>query len=134
MRHTALLLFALLLGCPAADTSTAAVPAPPADTGGDAVASGLVGDWRGYPDPGEDAWETAPLDDDRWMQTTAELACIGRAHHGDPDRHRVALRQVLARRQTTAESVMEYGVKVNEDGARALVLGARVADATQTCN
>lgn len=132
----ALLLFVVLLvACPSSPepvtadpTGTPTDPEPTAD----AVASDLVGDWRSYADPG-DEWDAEPLDEERWMRVSAELACIGRAHHGDPDQHRSAMRQVLAHHRTQAADVMEFGVQINQDAARSHALGARVATAAQNC-
>ncbi len=132
MRLPAIPLFVLLLGCPQASSTTSPEPTLPEASPVDLPLSALVGEWRTYADPGDD-WESEPLDDARWMHASAELACVGRAHHGAPDRHRVALRQVLAHHRTTAAAVMDYGVLVNEDGTRALELGAQVAQAAQTC-
>ena len=129
-----LCVLALLSACSSASTSPVAPPIPPEIPGGDVVASGLVGDWRGYGDPADEGeWERAPLDDDRWARITAELACIGRAHHGDPEEHRAAMRRVLAHHRSDARAVMDYGVAVNADAARAHTLGAQVAEAAQVC-
>lgn len=133
MRPPVLILFALLLGCPSGTPPTQAEPVPTPEPTDDNDASALVGDWRSYAEPDQEPWASAPLDDTRWMQTSAELACIGRANHGDPDGHRVALRRVLAHHRTTAQAVMDYGIEVNQQAPRSLRLGARVANASQTC-
>ncbi len=93
-----------------------------------------VGDWSMYSEP-DDAteWPTADLREDRWARVTAELACAGRAHHGDPSAHEAASRRILAHHQTTAADVMAFGVEVNADAARAHRLGERIARATETC-
>ena len=105
--------------------AAAATPEPgPAD---------LLADWRGYAEPEAATWPTEPLADERWAQVTAELGCVGRAHHGNPGAHRAAMNKVLAHGRTTADAVMEYGIGVNADPTRAHALGGRVAEAVQRC-
>ena len=133
LRLVLALLALALVACPSSEPAPVD-PVPDEPSTGDWLASTLVGDWRAYPDPGSDGeWESEPLDDARWMRISAELACIGRAHHGDPEAHRAAMRQVLAHHKTSAKDVMDYGITINEDGDRARELGAKVSDAAQTC-
>ena len=77
-------------------------------------------------------WPTKPLDDDRWVAVSADLGCIGRAHHGDPAAHREAMTRALAHHATTAAEVMDYGIAVN-GGPKAGDLGGRVARRVQGC-
>ncbi|MCP4868762.1 MAG: hypothetical protein GY898_08590 [Proteobacteria bacterium] len=118
-----------------------APPTPEAPEDGDGSAmveaeSGLdrvqVGDWTAYGEPDE-AWDTDPLTATRWAHVSAELACAGRANHGDPEAHTAASRRILAHHKTTAEAVMTFGIEVNGDEARAHSLGELVAAATETC-
>lgn len=91
-----------------------------------------VGDWSAYGEPPE-AWASDPLTPARWAQVSAELACAGRANHGDPEAHTASSRRILAHHKTTAEDVMSFGIEVNTDAARAHSLGELVAAATETC-
>lgn len=94
----------------------------------------MAAHWRSYPAaPGVDEWPVQPLDDARWTRASADLACAGRALHGDPDAHHQAARRILFRHQTTAQALMDYGVAVNQDGPRALALGADVAASAERC-
>ena len=90
-------------------------------------------DWRSYADPGDAEWDIQDLDDARWVAVSADLGCIGRSLHGDPDAHREALRRVLAHHATTSDAVMSYGVAVNEAPERARTLAPQVAERVQTC-
>ncbi len=92
-----------------------------------------VGDWSAYAAAPEEDWAVRPLDADRWAVTSAELACAGRANHGDPDALRAASRRILHHHETTAVAVMEFGIEVNADPERALRLGEVVASATERC-
>jgi hypothetical protein len=95
-----------------------------------------LGDWTTYPDPPVAELEpegTEPLDDDRWARVSAELACAGRVERGDAGAHRVAARRVLHFHKTTAKAVMDYGIAVNLDAARASRLGELVAGAAERC-
>lgn len=108
-----------------AATPTAAVPEP----------SGALtlGDWANYPAAPAEV-ESAELTDRRWAQVTAELACVDRAHQGDPDAQTDGAARVLAHHRTTAEAVMDFGIAVNADVARAHTLGDLVASAAETCS
>lgn len=121
----------LVAGCGSDATSSAPSagdPSPSAST--DASAS--AGDWRGYARVAVEEWPTKPLDDDRWVAVSADLGCIGRAHHGDPAAHRDAMTRALAHHATTAADVMDYGIAVN-GGPKAGDLGGRVARRVQGC-
>jgi len=89
-------------------------------------------DWRAYPEPTSDEWPEQPLDDERWVAAAADLGCIGRAHHGDEDGHRAAMRRVLAHHATNQHAVMEYGIGVNA-GPDPKELGRQVADRVAAC-
>jgi len=141
MRSGMLGILALLVG---ACSATAEVPTDAAAVvepgDGVAVADGeppiaavQVGDWASYGEPAADEWSTAPLSAARWANTAAELACAGRANHGDPGAHTAASRRILAHHETTAEAVMAYGIEINADPQRAHALGEIVAAATETC-
>lgn len=138
VRTLALALFLTVSACSAGGTPTDP-PEPTAALADDGVAdeSGAtvdVGDWGTYAEPtaGVD-WPTGPLDEERWAQVTAELACAGRAHHGDPEAHTTASRRILAHHLTTAAAVMDYGIEVNADAGRAHRLGDAIARATEAC-
>jgi hypothetical protein len=74
-----------------------------------------------------------PLDDARWVQVSADLACAGRANHGDPEAHQDAARRILFHHHTDGRRVMDYGIAVNQDAERAVRLGTQVADAAVAC-
>ena len=93
-----------------------------------------IGAWEDYPPPEGEDWDTRPLTPGTWATATAELACSGRALQGDPDRHRAASRGILNHHATTAETVMNFGIRLNEDSSRAQKLGAVVADAAERCD
>lgn len=132
-----LTLAGLVAGCPAPTTATEPTPDPDA---GDGItdetpqpASVEVGDWTSYAEPKDEQWHTEALDTPRWSVVTAELACAARANHGDPDAQRQASRRILAHHETTGSAVMEHGIEVNADPARAHALGEAVAVATEAC-
>lgn len=127
-----------LLTLPACGGETPEPPPAPASSSDPTparVRAGTTGeaDWRSYPDPGDAEWTLQDLDDARWVAVSADLGCIGRSLHGDPDAHREALRRVLAHHATTADAVMGYGVAVNEAPERARTLAPQVAERVQTC-
>ncbi|MCO4773125.1 MAG: hypothetical protein KDA24_24030 [Deltaproteobacteria bacterium] len=136
MRTLLLLPLALLLSCGSTGDSPpeTSAPSPEPDTTADAASAAQSpgADWRAYPDPPGEEWPTTPLDDARWVSVSADLGCIGRAHHGDPSSHRASLHRVLAHWQTTASAVMDFGIAVNK-GDRAGELGNRVAERVQSC-
>ncbi len=133
-----LLVAALLVSaCSGAGESVAPAVAPPAAEAATPEAPGLqLGDWTTYADPPAEELEPdqiVALDDDRWARVSAELACAGRVERGDAGAHRLAARRVLHHHETTAEAVMDYGIAVNLDPARATRLGALVATAAERC-
>lgn len=120
---------AVLAGCrrfaapSAAETTPLPTPAPLA-----------APSWRTYAEPpARDDWAASTLDDARWVRVSADLACAGRALHGDPDAHHQAARRILFHHQTHSAAVMDYGIGVNQDSRRALKLGAEVATAVEAC-
>jgi len=124
-----LLLLIFLLGC---SSPPAAAEHPASD--GVADASALVlGEWSTYPPPDGETWPQAALDDVRWAQVTAELACAGRTRRGDPKAHRRAADAILQVHKTTAGAVMDHGIEINADSERAHRLGEQVAAAVQAC-
>jgi hypothetical protein len=129
---------ALVSGCkapgPAADTlvETVAVPAlSPQEI--DELDAIVLGAWAHYPRPKESEWPTEPLNVRRWATTSAELACAGRAHLGDPHKQRAASDRILHHHHTNAQEVMEFGIRLNEDPARAQSSGGLVAEAAERC-
>lgn len=89
-------------------------------------------DWRSYAEPTSEEWPETPLDDERWVAAAADLGCVGRAHHGDEDGHRAAMRRVLAHHGTNQHAVMEYGIAINA-GTDPKGLGKQVADRVAAC-
>jgi hypothetical protein len=92
-----------------------------------------LGDWRRYPPAPAKDGPLDPLDDARWALLSAELGCAGASFHGDPDSHRAAARAILHHHRSSAQAVMDYGVAVNGDPAKALRLGEQVALAVERC-
>jgi hypothetical protein len=137
----ALMVLALLLvGC-TPDSGTPGGPAPEVEAG-DGMADGApdgsvgaveVGDWSAYGEPERDEWKTDPLTPQRWVHVSAELACAGRANHGDEGSLEDSSRRILAHHRTTAEAVMTFGIGVNQDPEQAHTLGELVATAAETC-
>ena len=143
--RSAYLCLILLLGCGSGtdvEPATAAAEVSPEDPGGgdDGVAGDaaavavVVGDWTSYGEPEDEAeWPTETLTSARWAQVSAELACAGRANHGDPEALTAASRRILAHHRTTGPAVMNFGIAVNDDPTRAHALGEAVAAATEAC-
>lgn len=131
---TRLLLLALALlvaGC-GSELPSSVSPARDSSSSASTDVSASAGDWRDYAEVGVEEWDTKPLDDDRWVAISADLGCIGRAHHGDPVAHREAMIRALAHHATTAVEVMDYGIAVN-GGPKAGILGGQVAERVQGC-
>ena len=79
---------------PSAEPTPAVVQIAAASTAGALV----LGDWTTYAEPegqGVEPEEIVPLDDDRWMRVSAELACAGRVERGDAGAQRAAAARVL---------------------------------------
>jgi hypothetical protein len=136
-RRRALLLAFALAACGSSPQGEAAVE--PATAAATPQSAGLPerlepGAWSAYPPAPGAEWPTTPLDDARWAQTTAELACSDRAHQGDPDAQEDGAQRILAHHGTTAAAVMDYGVAVNADAERAPRLGELVAAAVENCS
>jgi hypothetical protein len=64
---------------------------------------------------------------------SAELACAGRAFLGDPHKQRSASDRILHHHHTSAQEVMEFGIRLNEDPSRAQSSGGLVAEAAERC-
>jgi len=94
-----------------------------------------LGDWEQYPKVDGDAkWPSKPLDESRWAMVSAELGCVGRRSHGDPDAHRERVLRIVQHYRTSPEDVMSYGIRLNRDRPEtARNLGRLVAEAMQTC-
>lgn len=129
----AAVLVALVLWC-THRLSTPPLPAVAEPTVSVGALALSLASWRSYaPAPLTDDWAQSPLDDASYVQVSAELACAGRANHGDPEAHHQAARRILFHHGTRAEMVMNYSIAVNQDGPRAVRLGAQVAEATDGC-
>jgi hypothetical protein len=128
---TKLLPLILIAACSRGGTPKVATPGvEPSPAAADVL---QLGDFRAYPRPSGMDWATEPLDDARFAKVSAELACVGRIHHGNPGEHTLAASAVLAQHRTTGDAVMAYGVTVNADPARATALGERIAAAAESC-
>lgn len=136
-RRSILVLTSLLIGLAGCRGERAPVEPPTSE--GDALADQTdpqelaLGAWADYPAPEEEEWDTQPLSVVRWATASAELACAGRAHQGDPDRHREASERILSQYATTADDVMRFGIDLNGDPERAFRLGEVVAQAAESC-
>lgn len=134
MRTLPLLLALALLGCPAETASEPVAPLEaPAVTPVSAAGALEPGAWREYPEPADEPWAVAELDEGRWALVSLELACSDRAHQGDPQAQTRSARRVLAWHRTTGEAVMAYGIAVNAEPSRGLRLGERIAGAAERC-
>jgi hypothetical protein len=133
------LFFALSLAACGSSPPADATPTPAATTETSALPGALpgaltLGGWQDYATPEAKEWATADLDDLRWAVVSAELACVDRAHQGDPDAQTAGSRRVLAHHRTTAAAVMDYGIDINGDATRATTLGELVAAAAERCS
>ena len=90
-------------------------------------------DLGNYPAPPEEEWETVALDDDRYIQTTIEIACVSASTSGDPEAMRSTQIRVYYHHRTTAEALTAYGALVNADAARSLSLGREISEGIGRC-
>ena len=98
--------------------------------------TGLVlGAWQAYAAPAEDVqWPKTLLDAPRWAQVSAELACAGRSHRGDPDAHGRLVRNIVAHHHTSLDMVSAFSITLNEGPpAEAQRWAAPISEAVKGC-
>ncbi len=98
----------------------------------DALAGHDLAAWRYYDGEAESPTEAA-LSPATWVLATVDLACAGRALHGNPKAHARASRRILTHYRTSAEAVMDFSIQLNEDAAESASLGPLVATGASRC-
>ncbi len=103
------------------------------EDGGDAVAV-VVPEDAGYPDPPTDGeWETDALDEDTYIQVTAESTCAAQRFHGPPEELTVEMDRIYYHYKTTSTEVAGFAAQVNADDTHAIRVGERIAAAIERC-
>jgi hypothetical protein len=103
------------------------------DATGDAVAV-LVPDDAGYPDPPADGeWDTDNLDEETYVQVTAESTCAAQRFHGPPAELTREMDRIYFHYKTTSLQIADYASEINADDSHAIRVGERIADAIERC-
>ncbi len=100
---------------------------------GDAVAV-VVPDDAGYPDPPEDGeWDTDSLDEETYIQVTAESTCAAQRFHGPPAELTLEMDRIYFHYRTTSLQIADFAATINADDSHAIRVGERIADAIERC-
>ena len=85
------------------------------------------------PPPGVD-WPLVPLDEQRYVQAVAAIACINRDFDGPMEQKPDALNRVYFHHQTGPDPIAAYGAAVNKgDPDSAQRIGSLILDSIDRC-
>ncbi len=87
-----------------------------------------------YPDPPADGrWRTSPLDEETYVQVTAESTCAAQRYVGPPQELGRELDRIYYHYKTTSQEVAAFAVEVNGDDETAVRVGERIARSIENC-
>ena len=94
----------------------------------------VVPEDAGYPNaPDDGLWPTGALDEETYIQVTAESTCKAQSFHGPPGDLTREMDRIYYHYQTTASDVAGFAAEINGDDTRAIRVGERIAGAIERC-